>query len=98
MPLTARRYGHGTLDATLDGLGAGMAGEAVYRVRQRPGPTCTDCGLPVHAKVSGRSGRFFAHDRRSTTCAAAGETEEHRSLKRTLSAAVRQAGHQASWR
>jgi hypothetical protein len=64
-------------------------------VRPRPVLTCTDCGRPMHAKVSGRGGRFFAHDRRSTNCAAAGETEEHRSLKRALAAAVRQAGHQA---
>ncbi|MEU0250779.1 competence protein CoiA family protein [Streptomyces sp. NPDC006235] len=95
MPLTARLHGHGTLDVTLEGLGAGMAWEAVYRVRPRPGLTCTDCGLPMHAKVSGHGGRFFAHDRRSTNCAAADETEEHRSLKRALAAAVRQAGHQA---
>ncbi|MFF8392677.1 competence protein CoiA family protein [Streptomyces sp. NPDC016172] len=95
MPLTARLYGHGTLDATLDGLGAGMAWEAVYRVRPRPMLVCTDCGLPMQAKVSARGGRFFAHDRRSITCRAAGETEEHRSLKRALATAARQAGHQA---
>ncbi|MGW7511235.1 hypothetical protein ACWGJ0_26495 [Streptomyces massasporeus] len=92
MPLTARLSGHGTLDATLDGLGAGMAWEAVYRVRPRPVLACTDCGLPMHAKVSGRGGRFFAHDRRSATCAAVGETEEHRALKRALAAAAREAG------
>ncbi|MEU4490055.1 competence protein CoiA family protein [Streptomyces purpurascens] len=95
MPLTARLSGHGTLDATLEGLGAGTAWEAVYQVRPRPALACTDCGLPMHAKVSGSGGRFFAHNRRSTNCAAAGETEEHRSLKRALAAAARQAGHQA---
>ncbi|KUO15922.1 competence protein CoiA family protein [Streptomyces dysideae] len=95
MPLTARLYGHGTLDVTLDGLGVGMAWEAVYRVRPRPVLACTECGLAMHAKVSGRGGRFFAHDRRSTTCAAAGETEEHRALKRALAAAARETGHRA---
>ena len=34
----------------------------------------------MHAKVSGRGGRFFAHNRRTTDCTGAGETEEHRSL------------------
>ncbi|MFI1075959.1 competence protein CoiA family protein [Streptomyces puniciscabiei] len=94
MPLTARLHEQGTLDATLDPLGCGLAWEAVYRVRPRPALACTWCGGPMHAKVSGRGGRFFAHDRRSPACAGAGETEEHRSLKRALAAAARQAGHQ----
>jgi hypothetical protein len=95
MPLTARLQGHGTLDATLDALGCGLAWEAVYRARPRSALACTDCGLSMHAKVSGRGGRFFAHDRRSPDCACAGETEEHRSLKRALAAAAREAGHRA---
>jgi competence protein CoiA len=94
MPLTASWDGHGTLDATLDELGCGAAWEAVHRVRPRPVLACTECGGLMHAKVSGRGGRFFAHDRRSTDCAGAGETEEHRSLKRALAAVARQAGHQ----
>ncbi|MFF7098109.1 hypothetical protein ACFY9A_37845 [Streptomyces rubradiris] len=49
----------------------------------------------MHAKVSPRGGRFFAYDRRSPVCAGADETEEHRSLKRALAAAARQAGHRA---
>ncbi|MEU6511477.1 competence protein CoiA family protein [Streptomyces sp. NPDC046942] len=87
--------GHGTLGATLDPLGCDLPWEAVYRVRPRPALTCAQCGLPMHAKVSPRGGRFFAHDRRSATCAAAGETEEHRSLKRARAAAAREVGHQA---
>ncbi|MEU7306324.1 competence protein CoiA family protein [Streptomyces sp. NPDC007206] len=94
MPLTARLHEQGTLDATLDPLGCGLAWEAVYRVRPRPALACTWCDGPMHAKVSGRGGRFFAHDRRSPACAGAGETDEHRSLKRALAAAARQAGHQ----
>ncbi|MGI5401488.1 competence protein CoiA family protein [Streptomyces sp. CA-135486] len=95
MPLTASLAGRRTLDATLDGLGSALPWEAVYRTRPRVPLTCTDCGLPMHAKVSGRGGRFFAHDRRSPHCAATGETEEHRSLKRALAAAARAAGHRA---
>ncbi|GAA4027263.1 competence protein CoiA family protein [Streptomyces plumbiresistens] len=95
MPLTARLHEHGTLDATVDGLGCGLAWEAVYRVQPRLALACAQCGGPMHAKVSGRGGRFFAHDRRTTACAADGEAEEHRSLKRALAAAARQAGHQA---
>ncbi|MEU6184164.1 competence protein CoiA family protein [Streptomyces coeruleorubidus] len=93
MPLTACLTGYGTLDATLDGLGCGLGWEAVYRTRPRPALACAQCGMPMHAKVSGRGGRFFAHDRRSPGCAAAGETEEH--LKRALAAAARETGHQA---
>nr|WP_268255530.1 competence protein CoiA family protein [Streptomyces spectabilis] len=57
--------------------------------------SCAQCGLAMHAKVSARGGRFFAHDRRSATCTSAGETEEHRSLKRALASAAREAGCQA---
>jgi Competence protein CoiA-like family len=74
--------------------GCGLVWEAVYRVRPRPVLACTGCGGPMHAKVSGSGGRFFAHDHRTTDCAGADETEEHRSLKRALAAAARQAGHQ----
>ncbi|MGW8702348.1 competence protein CoiA family protein [Streptomyces eurythermus] len=95
MALTAHLHQHGTLDTTLGGLGCGLAWEAVYRARPRPALACTQCGGPMHAKVSPRGGRFFAHDRRSPACAGAGETEEHRSLKRALAAAARQAGHRA---
>jgi hypothetical protein len=95
MPLTAHLQGHGTLDTTLDSLGCDVPWESVYRTRPRTALSCTQCGLPMHAKLSGRGGRFFAHDRRSETCAATGETEEHRSLKRALAVAAREAGHQA---
>lgn len=93
MPLTAHWEGQGTLDATMEDLGCGVVWDAVYRVRPRLALSCPWCGRPMHAKVSGRGGRFFAHDRRSTDCAGAGETEEHRRLKRALAAAARQAGH-----
>nr|WP_024127722.1 competence protein CoiA family protein [Streptomyces sp. F12]AHE40486.1 Competence coiA family protein [Streptomyces sp. F12] len=95
MALTAQLPQHGTLDVTLDGLGCGLAWEAVDRARPRPALACTHCGRPMHAKVSPRGGRFFAHDRRFPACPGAGETEEHRSLKRALAAAAREAGHKA---
>ncbi|MEV8334294.1 competence protein CoiA family protein [Streptomyces niveus] len=95
MPLTAHLEGHGTLDATLTSPDASMRWENVYRTRPRRALTCVQCGVPMHAKVSGRGGRFFAHDRRTSSCAASGETHEHRSLKRALAAAAREAGHRA---
>uniref|UniRef100_UPI0038D3B52E competence protein CoiA family protein n=1 Tax=Streptomyces europaeiscabiei TaxID=146819 RepID=UPI0038D3B52E len=95
MPLTSHLAGRGVLDVTLEQLGCALPWEAVYRVRPRPELSCTGCGRPMHAKVSGTGSRFFAHDRRSPACPATGETEEHRSLKRALAAAARTAGHHA---
>lgn len=95
MPLTALLEEHEVLDATLDDLGCAIGWEAVYRARPRAPLSCTACRMPMHAKVSGRGGRFFAHDRRLPGCAAAGESEEHRSMKRALAAAAREAGCRA---
>lgn len=50
----------------------------------------------MQAKVSSRGLRFFAHDRVSPDCPAAGETPEHRALKALLAAAARSAGWIAS--
>lgn len=50
----------------------------------------------MQAKVSKRGLRFFAHDRVSPECPAAGETPEHRALKALLAAAARSAGWIAS--
>src|SRR5437660_12308373 len=95
MPLTAHTEGLGLLDATLEGLGRELAWGTVYRVRPRPLLACTGCGGAMHAKVSNRGVRFFAHDRRPDACAAAGESEEHRLLKTQLARAARAAGHVA---
>ncbi|MBT2508550.1 hypothetical protein J7I98_22200 [Streptomyces sp. ISL-98] len=95
MPLTTYLAGHGPLDATLDDLGRALTWDAVYRARPRAALTCTDCGQSMHAKMSGRGGRFFAHHRRSPHCASGGETAEHRNLKRELARAAREAGHHA---
>jgi len=46
----------------------------------------------MRAKVSSRGLRFFAHDSEVPSCPAAGETPEHRWLKRRLAEAVRAAG------
>ncbi|MFI1203571.1 competence protein CoiA [Streptomyces sp. NPDC020883] len=95
MPLTANLAAHGALDATEPELGCFLPWESIYRTRPRPALTCRDCEGPMHAKISSRGLRFFAHDRRSPYCASAGETEEHRILKRDLAQAAREAGCRA---
>jgi len=49
----------------------------------------------MHAKISSRGLRFFAHDRSGPTCPSNGETPEHRYLKTRLAEAIRQAGWRA---
>ncbi|MDJ0342848.1 competence protein CoiA family protein [Streptomyces sp. H10-C2] len=95
MPLTAHMLGHGSLDATLEDLGRELAWETVYRTRPRALLTCTDCGGAMHAKISNRGARFFAHDRRPAHCAAVGESAEHLLLKTQLAQAARAAGFRA---
>src|SRR5664280_169582 len=67
----------------------------IYRTRPRPKLLCRGCQQPVHAKISSRGLRFFAHDRSGPTCPSNGETPEHRYLKTQLAAAIRQAGWRA---
>jgi competence protein CoiA len=50
----------------------------------------------LHAKVSQRGLRFFAHDAAHRDCPLAGETIEHRLLKSALAAAVRLTGWHAA--
>lgn len=49
----------------------------------------------MHAKISSRGLRFFAHDRSGPTCPSNGETPEHRHLKTQLAETIRQAGWRA---
>lgn len=49
----------------------------------------------MHAKVSPRQLRFFAHDAAREECPLNGETPDHRLLKSAIAAAVRAAGWNA---
>ncbi len=92
MPLTARHAGAGVLDATADPLGEDVPWEAVHRARPRAALTCRECGHGLHAKLSPKGLRFFAHDRDAPTCSLIGETIGHRLLKLLLASAIREAG------
>jgi competence CoiA-like predicted nuclease len=63
--------------------------QRVYRVRPRPLLTCPECLSRVHAKVSRRGLRFFAHDQAQRGCSLGGETQEHLHLKRLLAQIIR---------
>lgn len=92
MPLTAQHAAAGVLDATVDPLGEGTPWEAIHRVRPRAPLTCRECGHGLHAKLSPKGLRFFAHDRAAPTCSLVGETMAHRLLKLQLASAIRDAG------
>lgn len=93
MPLTAQHAAAGVLDATVDPLGEGVPWEAVHRARPRAPLTCRECGHGLHAKVSRKGLRFFAHDRAAPSCSLVGETMTHRRLlKLQLDSAIRDAG------
>lgn len=92
MPLTAEHASAGLLDATVPDLGSTVTWEEIYKP-DTPAPlVCRGCGERVHAKLSVRGLRFFAHHRRSDDCPLNGETPEHRLLKSELAAAIRAAG------
>ncbi len=92
MPLTAQHADAGVLDATVDPLGEGVPWEAIHRARPRAPLTCRECGHGLHAKLSTKGLRFFAHDRAAPTCSLVGETMAHRLLKLQLASAIRDAG------
>ncbi|WP_157411502.1 hypothetical protein [Actinoplanes rectilineatus] len=95
MPLVARGFG-GLIDATLADLGVGASWQSIHRVRPRVPLTCAACGASMHAKVSPRGLRFFAHDAAREQCPLNGETPDHRLLKSAIAAAVRAAVWQAT--
>lgn len=64
----------------------------VHRVRPRAVLRCRECGASVHAKESKYGLRFFAHDRQQSGCTSAGESPEHRALKRWIADVVRRVG------
>jgi Competence protein CoiA-like family len=63
--------------------------QRIYRVRPRPLLTCPECRSRVHAKVSRRGLRFFAHDQAQRGCSLGGETQAHLHLKRLLAQIIR---------
>lgn len=92
MPLTAT-YASDVIDATAC---TDTAWDAVYKTRPRALLHCRACEQAMHAKLSSRGTRFFAHDRKVPHCAAAGETPLHRHLKAALADAIRAAGWTAA--
>jgi Competence protein CoiA-like family len=94
MPLVADGPG-GLFDTTLPDLGVGVSWRSVYRARPRVWLVCPACGGSMHAKVSSRGLRFFAHDVACRECPLTGETIAHRLLKSALAGAVRRAGWHA---
>ena len=93
MPLTALHDGG---DEVLDATACSDRHWAtVHKVSPRVSLRCRACGHPMHAKVSPRGTRFFAHDRKVPDCPAAGETPLHRLLKGILADGIRAAGWSA---
>ncbi|MFD6326800.1 competence protein CoiA family protein [Streptomyces sp. NPDC058442] len=92
MSFTAVHPGRGRLDASLPDLGCGWAWEAVHRVRPPVLMACPECGHGMHAKVSSRGLRFFAHAPGAPTCTLAEESMAHHLLKLELAQAARGAG------
>lgn len=84
------------LDATLADLGAGTDWSRIHRARPRVALSCRACGGSMHAKLSPRGSRFFAHDVARSDCPLNGETPDHRLLKSAVAAAVRAAGWHAT--
>ncbi|GAA1983132.1 hypothetical protein GCM10009754_70270 [Amycolatopsis minnesotensis] len=65
----------------------------MHKVRPRIALRCRECGHGVHAKVSPRGLRYFAHDPgRPPDCAWLNESLEHHQLKLALATAVRATG------
>lgn len=92
MPLTAQHAAAGVLDATTNPLGGDATWSAIHRARPRAPLTCRECGHGLHAKLSAKGLRFFAHDAAAPDCSLAGETIAHRLLKLQLASAIRDAG------
>ena len=96
MSFTALHPELGRIDATLTDLGQGLEWESVYRTRTRTRLICPECGHGVHAKLSPRRTRYFAHDPgRSPHCQLSVESADHHLLKLVLAEAIRHAGWSA---
>lgn len=93
VPLTSQRPDGTVLDAT-------DVSDEVWRSVHRAAESrrtlrCRECQAFMHAKVSSKGLRFFAHDSRPVDCSSEGESPEHRELKRRVAEAIRAAGGQA---
>jgi len=90
MPLTCILTTPSSVSQRFDATDAqGSEWQRIYRVRPRPLLTCPECRSRVHAKVSRRGLRFFAHDQAQRRCSLGGETQEHLHLKRLLAQIIR---------
>lgn len=85
MPLTAV-CGDDVIDATIYSDDEFLR---VLRVRPPALLHCRECGSFVHAKVSKYGLRFFIHARQQSDCTSAGESAEHRALRRWIAGVVR---------
>jgi len=88
VPLTARD-GDEDIDATA------VADErwgTFYKQKPARFLICRGCERDVTAKVSKLGNRYFAHRKENSACPTAGETEEHRMLKRAIAQAITDAG------
>ena len=96
MAFTALHPDLGRIDASRADLGVGLEWARVHRVRPRVTLTCPECGYGVHARVSMRGLRHFAHDPgHRDECELSNESIEHHLLKLELATAVREAGWHA---
>ena len=95
MPFRAVHTEWGAVDASLPDLGCGQVWEAVWKARPLAPLTCDECHHAMHAKMSLKGLRFFAHAPDAPDCALALESHAHRLLKRELANAARDAGAHA---
>lgn len=91
MPLTALLAGV-ELDSTVCSTEEWLA---IHRQRPRPELACRACGASMHARVSKRGLRHFAHDKRQPTCPVEGESPEHHHLKSLVARLARDLGYRA---
>ncbi|GAB3943532.1 hypothetical protein GCM10029976_066290 [Kribbella albertanoniae] len=78
MTLSAIHADAGRVDATLPDLGYGLTWDQVHKVRPRVALRCPECDPCVHARVSRRGLRHFAHDPcRPPDCARLNKSQKH---------------------
>lgn len=93
MPLTAERDTGEVLDTTIL---TDQEWSVIYKPKVNAGLRCRDCGGSVHAKTSSTGLRFFAHYVKPDSCASAGESLAHLTLKRLIAGLIRGCGAEAT--